>query len=143
MRWSEGLAGQVCYHVTELVVTRRDKAALFTVKGVTDGKPRLAPVTILRKFWGLHTIPQEEGVTPFLPPQLRPVDCGRQHHEPGPGLCRSLHSTCLHYRGPLQCRRQRLLCKFLPPVPHGQASLSKAGRVVGRPEYNLAPESRD
>ena len=41
MRWSEGLAGQVCYPVTELVVTRRDKATLFTVKGVTDGKPRL------------------------------------------------------------------------------------------------------
>ena len=32
----EGLVGQVCYPVTELIVTRRDEAALFTVKGVTD-----------------------------------------------------------------------------------------------------------
>ena len=86
MRWSEGLAGQVCYPVTELVVTRRDEAALFTVKGVTDGKPCLAPVSILRKVWGIQPIPQEEGVTPFLGPQLCPVDCGRQHREPGPGI---------------------------------------------------------
>ena len=56
MVWSEGLAGQVCYPVTELVVTRRDEAALFTVKGMTDGKPRLAPVAILRKVWGLQPI---------------------------------------------------------------------------------------
>ena len=36
MGGSEGLASQVCYPVTEIVVTRRDKAALFSVKGVTD-----------------------------------------------------------------------------------------------------------
>ena len=95
MIWSEGLAGQVSYPVTDLVVMRCDKASLFTVKGVTDGKPRLAPVVILRKVWGLQPIPQEEGVTPFLAPQLRPVDCGRQHRELVPSLCRSLHSTCL------------------------------------------------
>ena len=29
----EGLAGQVFYLVTDLIVTRRDEAALFTVKG--------------------------------------------------------------------------------------------------------------
>ena len=32
----EGLAGQVFYPVTELIVTRHDKAAIFTVNGVTD-----------------------------------------------------------------------------------------------------------
>ena len=53
MRWSEGLARQVFYPVTELVVTHRDEAALFTVKGVTDGKPRITPVAILRKVWGI------------------------------------------------------------------------------------------
>ena len=73
MRWSEGLAGQVCYPVTELVVRRRDEAALFTVNGVTDGKPRLTPFAILRNVWGIHPITQEEGVTPLLGPQLRPV----------------------------------------------------------------------
>ena len=59
MRWSEGLAVQVYYPVTELVVTRRDEATLFTVKGVTDGKPRFAPVAILRKVWV-----NRNGVTP-------------------------------------------------------------------------------
>ena len=77
MRWCEGLAGQVCYPVTELIVTRRDEAALFTVKGLTDGKPRLTPVAIRRKVWRVQPIPQEEGVTPLLGPQIRPIDCGR------------------------------------------------------------------
>ena len=65
---SEGLAGQVCYPVKELVVTRRDKYTLFAVKGMTDQKPRLVPVTILGKAWGLQAIPQKEGVAPFLVP---------------------------------------------------------------------------
>ena len=85
----EGLASQVCYPVTELVVTRRDEAALFAVKGMTDREPSLSPVTVLEKIWGLHPIPQKEGIAPFLGLQIRPVDCGRQHCEPGPGLCRS------------------------------------------------------
>ena len=143
MIWSEGIAGQVYYPVTELVVTLRDEAALFTVKDVTDGKPRFVPVAVLRKVWGIQPIPQEEGVTPLLGPHLRPIDCGRQHCEPGPGLCRSLHLTCLQYRGTLQCRRQRLLYPFLPPVLYGQPSPLKSGQVVGRPEYDLAPESHD
>ena len=57
---SEGLAGQVCYPVTEIVVTRRDEASIFAVKGVTDREPCLAPVTIIWKVWGLQPIPQEE-----------------------------------------------------------------------------------
>ena len=39
-------ASQVCYPVTELVVTRRDKAALFTVKGLTDWILCLSSITV-------------------------------------------------------------------------------------------------
>ena len=41
-----GFASQVCYPVTELVVTLRDEAALFTVKVVTDQKLGLLAITI-------------------------------------------------------------------------------------------------
>ena len=116
----EGLAGQVCYPVTELIVTRRDEAALFTVKGVTDGEFGVASITMQWEVRGLQPIPQEEGVTPLLGPQLCAIHCGRQHSEPEPGLCRPSHSTCLLDRGPLQCRRQRRFRPLLPPVPHGQ-----------------------
>ena len=122
MRRYEGLAGQVCYPFTELIVTRRDEAALFTVKGVTDGEPRLTPVAMRREVWGLQPIPHKEGVMPLLGPQLRPINCGRQHRELGPSICRSLHATCLHDRVPLQCRRKPLLRTLPPPVPHGQPS---------------------
>ena len=98
----EGLAGQVCYPVTDLVVTLRDEAALLAVKCVTDRKMRLSLVAVLGKVWGLQAIPQKEGVAPFLGPQLRPIDCGRRNREPGPGLCRSSHTMCLQYRDPLQ-----------------------------------------
>ena len=57
MRSCEGLVGQVCYPVTGLIVKRRDKAALFTVKGVTDGEPRLTPVEMRWDVWGLQPIP--------------------------------------------------------------------------------------
>ena len=75
----EGLTGQVCYPITELIVTRREEAALFTVKDVTDCEPCLTPISMRREVWGLQPIPQEEGITPLLVPQLRPIDCGRQH----------------------------------------------------------------
>ena len=66
MGGSEGLAGQVCYPVMELVVTRRDEAALFAVKGVIDQKLGLTYVTVGEKIRGIQAIPQEEGVAPFL-----------------------------------------------------------------------------
>ena len=88
MGGSEGFSGQVCYPVTELVVTRRDEADLFAVKGVTDGELGLAAITVCWEVQGIKTILQEEGVTPFLCPQLRPIDCGQLHCQPGPGLCR-------------------------------------------------------
>ena len=67
----EGHAGQVCYPVTELIVTRRDEAALFAVKGVTDGKFGVAAITVRWEVRGIQPIPQEEGVPPLLGPQLR------------------------------------------------------------------------
>ena len=115
----EGLAGQVCYPVMELIMTRRDEAALFTVRGVTDGKFGVAAIKVRWEVQGLQPIPQEEGVTPLLGPQLRAIHCGRQHREPGPGLCCLFHATCLLYRGPLQYRRQWRFRPLHPPVPHG------------------------
>ena len=103
MGGGEGFASQVCYPVTELVVTRRDKAALFSVKGMTDGKNCLTSVTVCGKVQGNQAIPQEEGVAPFLGPQLYPIDYGRLHCKPGPGLCRSLQATYVQDWGPLQC----------------------------------------
>ena len=46
MGGGEGFPSQVCYPVTELIVTRRDEAALFTVKGVTDQKLGLVAITV-------------------------------------------------------------------------------------------------
>ena len=74
MGGGEGFASQVCYPVKELVVLRRYEDALLTVKGVTDGKLCLSSVTLRGKFRGIQAIPQEEGVAPFLVPQLRPID---------------------------------------------------------------------
>ena len=91
----KGFACQVCYPVTEIIVTRRDKAALFTVKGVTDQELGLAAITMCWEVRGLEAIPQEEGVAPFLCPQLRPIDCGWLHWQPGPGLCCSSQSMCV------------------------------------------------
>ena len=91
----EGFACQVCYPATELVVTRRDEAALFVVKGVTDGELGLTAITVCWEFRGIEAIPQEEGVKPFLCPQFRPIDYGRLHCKPGPGLCRLLQSMCV------------------------------------------------
>ena len=66
MIWSEGHSGQVCYPVTEIIVTRHDEAALFAVKGVTDGELGLSAITVCWEVRGLEAIPQEEGVAPFL-----------------------------------------------------------------------------
>ena len=82
----EGLAGQVCYPVTDLIVTLRDKAALFTVKGVTDGKFGVAAITVRWEVRGLQPILQEEGVSSLLGLQLCVIHCGWQHCEPVPVL---------------------------------------------------------
>ena len=121
-------------------MTRRDVSTLFTVKGVTDGKLCLSSVIVRGKVRGLQAIPQEEGVAPFLGPQLRPIDCGRLHCKTGPGICRSLQATCVQDWDPLQCGRQCLLLPNLSASPHGRPTLPEAGRVVRGPELHLAPE---
>ena len=44
----EGLAGQFCYPVMELIVTRRDEAATLAVKGVVDQEFGVAAVAVFR-----------------------------------------------------------------------------------------------
>ena len=56
-----------------LIVTRRDKADPLTVKGVADRELGMAYFTVCGKVWGLYTVPQEEGATPLLYPQPRPI----------------------------------------------------------------------
>ena len=96
----EGFACQVCDSVTELIVTRRDKAAPITVEGVADREIGIAAVTVCGKVWGIYAVPQEEGVTPFLCPQPRFIYCGRLNCQPGPGLCCLSQSTCALDRVP-------------------------------------------
>ena len=139
----EGFASQVCYPVTDLVITRREEAALFTVKGVTDGELWLTSVTVRGKVRGIQAIPQEEGVASFLGPHLRPIDCGWLHCKPGPGLYRSLQATCVQDQGFLQCGRQCLLRPNLSASPHGLPTLLEAGQVVCRLELQLYPEYRN
>ena len=95
MGGGEGFEYQVCYPVTELVVTRRDGAAIFVVNSMTDRELGLAAVVVCWEVRGIKAIPQEEGVTAFLCPQLRPIYCGRLHCQPGTGLCLSSQLTCL------------------------------------------------
>ena len=56
MGGGEGFANQVYYPVTELVVTRRDEAALFEVKGVNDGELGLAAIVVCWQVQGLDAI---------------------------------------------------------------------------------------
>ena len=91
----EGFACQVYYPVTELVVMHRDKAALLKANGVNDQELGMEAITVCGEVRGLEDIPQEEGVAPFLVPHICPIDCGRLHCQPGPGICRLSQSTCL------------------------------------------------
>ena len=51
-----GLSGQVFKPVTQLVVTRCDKATLLTVEGVTNAKADPKAVTVVGQEWGFYTI---------------------------------------------------------------------------------------
>ena len=76
-------------------MTGRDEAVLFAVKGVTDGELGLAAITVCWEVRGIEAILQEEGIATFLCPQLRPIECGRLHCQPGPGIFFSLYLTCV------------------------------------------------
>ena len=56
-------------------MTRHDEAALFVVKGVTDGELGLTYIAVCWDVQGLEAITQEEGVTQFMCPQFRHIDC--------------------------------------------------------------------
>ena len=47
--WSKGFSVQVLNPVTELILTRRDKAAPLAVEGMTNGEGRVAAVPEFRK----------------------------------------------------------------------------------------------
>ena len=49
MRSVESFDGRVCDPFTDLIVTRRDKAAELTVKSVADGKSDVAAVAVMRE----------------------------------------------------------------------------------------------
>ena len=53
VRGGELFASQVHNPVTELVVTRCDKADPLTVKGMADGKSGVAAATVMREVWGI------------------------------------------------------------------------------------------
>ena len=100
-----------------------DEADLFTVNGVTDQELGLAAVTVCGEVWELEDIPYEEGVTPFLCPQIRPIDCGWLHCQPGPGFCHSSQLTCVLDRGSFQGGRQCLLRLQLSFSPNRRPSV--------------------
>ena len=53
MNRCEGFAGQVRDLITELVVTRRDKASPLVVKGMEYGEIGVADVSVFGGVWGL------------------------------------------------------------------------------------------
>ena len=58
VRGGESPARHICDPVTELIVTRRDKATPLAVEDVADGKPGVAAVTVFEEVWGLEAIAQ-------------------------------------------------------------------------------------
>ena len=60
MRGGEGLARKVGNPITELVVTRRDKASLLAVNGVSDGKCRPTYIEMVRQVIRIYAIAQED-----------------------------------------------------------------------------------
>ena len=93
-------ARQIRDPLTELTVTRRDKATPLAVKGMADGKPGVAAVAVFGEVWGLEATAQEGGISPFLRSQLRPIYCLRLHRQPGPSLCCPLQLAGDYQWGP-------------------------------------------
>ena len=54
--------------ITELVVTRRDEAALVAVQGVAYGEGCPAIVSMVWQVRWIDAVAQEEGIPPFLRP---------------------------------------------------------------------------
>ena len=56
VRGGEGLSPKVSYPITELVVTRHDKAYIFSVKGMVDLKCRATSIRKVRQVGGLNAV---------------------------------------------------------------------------------------
>ena len=68
VRGGEGPSWKVGDPITEIVVTRRDEAALISVQGVEDCEVRPTSITMGQKVGWLDVIAKEEGVPPILRP---------------------------------------------------------------------------
>ena len=53
MSRGESFTGQVHNPVTDLVVTRRDKAALLAVEGMAYGESDVSAIVVMGELWGL------------------------------------------------------------------------------------------
>ena len=98
--WGEIFAQQVREPVTELIVTRCDKAALLAVKGMVDIEIGVSSIAVMREVLGLYVISQEDSISPFLHTQFCPIYCGRMHRQPCPRICRPSQATCALDLGP-------------------------------------------
>ena len=122
MREGKSFSGQVRDPVTELVVTRRDKAAWISVKSTTDEKIGFAAVEVMTEVWGIYAIYQEEGISPFLHTQSVPftVDRFTISHDPVFVACCSLQApwtvdpTKVFARASSARRMLRFLTTVLP-----------------------------
>ena len=72
--------------ITELVVTSHDDATLLTIQGKEGRKFGVEAIAVRREVWGIDTVAQEEGITPFLSPHIHSIHRGWQHNEPRPCL---------------------------------------------------------
>ena len=64
---------QVHDSVTEIIMMHCDKAAPLLVEGMEDGEGVVKNVAVLSEVWGIYAKAQEEGISPFLRTQFRPV----------------------------------------------------------------------
>ena len=53
MSWGKGFAGQVRNPTMDLILTRRDKAAPISVKGMENGEGGVVDVAEFREVWGI------------------------------------------------------------------------------------------
>ena len=132
VRGGEGFSRQVCDPLPELVMNFLDEAAPIAIEGVTNGEFGVAAFTVIGEVWGLYEKSQEEGITPFLRPQLYPVHRGRLHLHPGPSIFRPLQTTCALEWGPCDGLHQGLFSTLCAPLPNRSPYLSEAGQVVCR-----------
>ena len=84
MRGGEIFSVQFRDPVTELVVSRRYKAALLTFEGMAGIDGVVAAVAEVKGVCGIYYMSQEEGISPFLSTHFRPIYCGRMHPQPCP-----------------------------------------------------------